>query len=204
MKTVYHFIFIALCLLTACKSQKPIVSENTSNHTLIAERFDSAHIVNGDSANASLLFRCDSLGNVLLAQLQTEQGKRINLELRIKGLQEQLERNQTNLDHNSPNLERSNTNPTYRNTPMLIEIDCKEDSFQTVIRGLRERIIILEEQKQKQEIPVKVIPDFYQNCTRAFWSLLVIVLIALALLAWKNWGKIAAWFIKMWAKFKLF
>ena len=175
-----------------CKSSKPLVSsENTQNSTLISERYDSVHTVAGDSATAALLFRCDSMGNVYLAELQTEHGKRINMELAIKGLQKSLD----SALNQSPQV-------IYKNTPMYVKIDCKEDSFEVVVRGLRERIAYYEENKQIKEVPVRYIPDFYKNCTKGFWALLVMIIIALALLLWKNWGKVAAWVIKLYARIK--
>lgn len=188
---VFAMIIIAL---TSCKSRKPLVSTQTNtNRTSLTERYDSAHTISGDSAQAKLLLRCDSLGNVYLSELHTEQGRRINVELQLRGLQNQLD----SALSQSPKI-------IYRNTPMLIDVDCKEDSFEVVIRGLRERIAYYEQKDEQQTIIQKVVPDYYKFCARGFYSLLALVLIALALLIWKNWAKIAAWFIKMYAKLKLF
>ncbi len=193
-------LFFAVC---GCKPKQLATTTTNQQTSLISERYDSAHTVAGDSATAALLLRCDSMGNVYLANLVTEQGRRLRLELQLRNVQAELA-NALNAKKGSnseiPNL--SSSTPK-QNTPLLLNIDCKEDSFEVVIRGLRERIAYYEENKQLQEVPVRYIPDFYKNCTRGFWALLVVLLVAVALLVWKNWAKIAAWVIKIYARIKL-
>ncbi len=202
------FAFLVLMtialLLCSCKHQQPIVSSQTSQQTLISERYDSAHSVAGDSATAALLFRCDSLGNVYLATLQTEQGKRLRLELLLTSTQYSLDSAKTAgkvLGALSPM-----SNPTAdksTNQPLFVKIDCKEDSFEVVIRGLRERVAYYEKNDTKQEVPVRYVPTYYTNMEKGFWTLFAIIVITLALLCWKNWGKIAAWVIKLYVRIKL-
>lgn len=195
---------LATLFCHGCKSTKS-VTESSQNSTLISERYDSALMIAGDSANAALLFRCDSLGNVYLANLITEQGRRIRLELLLQEAINQRDSLFRALSGTNASSTAQLTNATQKqpkNTPLLLQIDCKEDSFETVVRGLRERIAYYENNKQRIEVPVQYIPDFYRNCTRGFWTLLVLIIIALALIVWKNWSSIAAWAIKIWAKFK--
>jgi hypothetical protein len=197
---------LVLCILAfvfaipSCKPQQlnSSVSQQTS---LVSERYDSAVSVVGDSANAALLLRCDSLGNVYLANFMTEQGKRLRLEVLLRGAQNQLDSMSRALStKNAPPAIKPNSQP--RNTPLLIDIDCKEDSFEVIVRGLRERIAYLEEYEQKEQVPVRYVPDYYKNCAKGFWTLLVVLLLAIAFVIYKNWTKIAAWALKVWAKFK--
>lgn len=193
---LFLLLFVIVMFIPSCKP-KQLVSTSNQQTTLISERYDVAHSVAGDSATAALLFRCDSLGNVYLANLHSEQGKRLRLEMELRGAQERLDSASRALHANDVPLV---ANPS--NQPMYIRIDCKEDSFEVIIRGLRERVTYLEENKQTEQVPVRYVPDYYKNCTRGFWAMLVVLMLALALLIYKNWTNIAAWALKMWAKFK--
>jgi hypothetical protein len=96
-----HIIFasvVALMMLSGCKQLPPVVSntttevrndsvtntttEITTNETI--KESDVAHSVDADSAYTALQLRCDSLGNVFIAALEQEQGKRTSLELQLK------------------------------------------------------------------------------------------------------------------------
>ena len=196
---------LATLVLSGCKTQQNTTSSISQNTALISERFDSAHTVAGDNATASLLLRCDSLGNVYLANFTTEQGKRLRLEFLLQQVTNQRDSllNASSADNATPAVKPTTSTPKHpRNADFLLNIDCKEDSFEVVIRGLRERVMYLEENKEKIEVPVKYVPDYYRNCTRGFWTLLIVLLIAVVMLVWKNWSKIAAWAIKTWAKCK--
>lgn len=171
----------------SCRTQH-IDSSTDKQTTIVSERYDSVYTVAGDSATAAMLFRCDSLGNVYLANLNTEQGKRMRLELLVTTMQERLD---------STNRAQNNK-PT--NQPMYVQVDCKEDSFEVVIRGLRERITYIEQNKQTEQVEVCYIPKFYRNCTAGFWTLLALILISVALLLWKNWGKVRTWWMKIVAR----
>lgn len=200
--TVAVLLIIVLVLLIGCKPKQLVTTTTNQQTAIISERYDSTHTVAGDSAAAALLFRCDSMGNVYLSELRTEQGRRLRLELQLNDVQAELaDALNAKQSTNSATPKLSSSTPK-QNAPLLLEIDCKEDSFEVVVRGLRERVAYLEENKQTIEVPVKYIPDYYRNCTRGFWTLLVVLLIALALTVWKNWSSIAAWALKMYAKFK--
>lgn len=177
----------ALAFQCSCRTQH--IDSSTYQQTIVeTERYDTTYTVAGDSATAAMLFRCDSLGNVYLANLNTEQGKRMRLELLLTTMQARLD-----------STNRAITNrPT--NQPMYVQVDCKEDSFAVIIRGLRERIAYLEESKQTEQVPVRYVPDYYKNCTRGFWTLLALILITAALLVWKNWGKVRTWWMKIVAR----
>lgn len=205
MKRFMFMMSLVLLLFSGCKTPQNTTSSTSQQTALISERVDSAINVAGDSARAALLLRCDSLGNVYLANLVTEQGRRMRLELLLQGAYNQ--RDSLFRALSAKNTAPAVSSPTApqkqpRNTPLLLDIDCKEDSFELIVRGLRERVMYLEENKERVEVPVKYVPDYYKNCTRGFWTLLVVLIVAIALLIWKNWSKIAAWAIKIWAKCK--
>ncbi len=163
----------ALFALHGCKAQR--IDSSTYQQTIVeTERYDTTYTVAGDSATAAMLFRCDSLGNVYLANLNTEQGRRMRLELLLVNMQARID---------STNRAQDNK-PT--NQPMYVQVDCKEDSFEVVIHGLRERIAYIEQHKQTEQIEVRYIPKFYRNCTRGFWTLLALILITAAVLVSKN------------------
>lgn len=180
---------VLLLAFVQCSCQTQHIDSSTHQHTIVeTERYDTTYTVAGDSATAAMLFRCDSLGNVYLANLNTEHGKRMRLELLLTNMQARLD-----------STNRAITNrPT--NQPMYVQVDCKEDSFAVIIRGLRERIAYLEESKQTEQVPVRYVPDYYKNCTRGFWTLLALILITAALLVWKNWGNVRTWWMKIVAR----
>lgn len=192
-------VALILGLLQACSLPKSASETNTTNTSVERERFDSAHTVAGDKATANLLIECDSVGNARLVALTTEQGKRINLELQVQSLQSALDSAKASA--------KSKTNlpiPPIANEPLIVSVDCKEDSFQVIIRGLHERIAIYEEKERELQEPVRYIPDFYRNCTIAFWVLLIANILIIALLIWRNWSKVAAWGINIRSKFRHF
>lgn len=192
-------VALILGLLQACSLPKSASETNTTNTSVERERFDSAHTVAGDKATANLLIECDSVGNARLVALTTEQGKRINLELQVQSLQSALD--------SAKAAAKSKTNlpiPPIANEPLIVSVDCKEDSFQVIIRGLHERIAIYEEKERELQEPVRYIPDFYRNCTIAFWGLLIANILIIALLIWRNWSKVAAWGINIRSKFRHF
>lgn len=174
----------ALAFQCSCKAQR--IDSSTHQQTIVeTERYDTTYTVAGDSATAAMLFRCDSLGNVYLANLNTEQGERLRLELLVTSMQARLD---------------STARMQNNNQPMYVQVDCKEDSFAVVIRGLRERIAYLESNNKETQVPVRYVPNYYKNCTRGFWTMLALLLITLALLVWKNWKRIVAWVLKLLGK----
>lgn len=87
-----------LIFFVGCKHLPPVVTntttdvrndsvtnsttEITTNETI--KESDVAQSVDADSAYAALQFECDSLGNVLIRDLEQERGKRTSLELQLK------------------------------------------------------------------------------------------------------------------------
>ena len=201
IRTIIATLLVALFVgsFQGCKKLEFISKTNTTNTSIERERFDSAHTVAGDKATANLLIECDSVGNAHLVALNTEQGKRINLELQVQSLQSALDSAKAAAKSN-PNLPI----PSVANEPLIVSVDCKEDSFQVIIRGLHERIAIYEKKESELQEPVRYIPDFYRNCTIAFWVLLIANILIIALLIWRNWSKVAAWGINIRSKFRHF
>lgn len=88
-----------LLFFVGCNTPKPVAETisntevrndsitNTTTETTTTETIkesDVAQSVDADSAYAALQFECDSLGNVLIRDLEQEQGKRTSLELQLK------------------------------------------------------------------------------------------------------------------------
>lgn len=163
------FLVLLLCLfLIGCKTPKTVTSTNHEQKTEI-ESFDSIITTPADSATASLLIRCDSLGNAYLAELHTEQGKRIRAELLLKNAQSQLD----SLGNLKPQV-------IYKNQPLLIQVDCKEDSLQQIVHALRERISQYEKNDTLRTEYVKYVPDYYKNTSKGFWWLLGFAILVVA------------------------
>ena len=160
------FLVLLLCLcLFSCKTPQTTTKTDHQKKTEI-ERTDSLVGFAGDSANAALLIRCDSLGNVYVDELMTEQGKRIRLELELRNKQRQLD----SLGNLKPTEQR-------KNQPLLIKMDCKEDSLQVLVHALRQRIAEYEKNDTTRTEYVKYVPDYYKNCTRGFWVLLIFAIL---------------------------
>lgn len=95
-KFITILLFAFLCI--GCKQLSPVVNNTTTevvndsvaNTTIETEtketikESDVAQSVDADSAYAALQFECDSLGNVLIRDLEQEQGKRTSLEVQLK------------------------------------------------------------------------------------------------------------------------
>lgn len=160
-------VLVVLCCL--CLSGcKPLERSTKNDHSrdVTTESTDSIVGFAGDSANAALLIRCDSLGNAYLAELHTEQGKRIRLDIELRNALRQLD----SLGNLKPQV-------IYRNQPLYIKMDCKEDSLQALVHALRERITEYEKNDTATVMQVKYVPDYYKNTSRGFWVLLIILVL---------------------------
>lgn len=165
-------VFCAVLLLVgmvSCATPKPVVQENTSEHFIEREKVDSLIGVAADSARARLALACDSMGNVYIMEINTLQGERTRLEIALRAA-----------------LEKANTNtpskPAAAVTPakpkiVYLDVDCAADSLQILVTKLRERITHMEQNKEKETVVEKVVPDYYRNCTRGFWVLLIVVVL---------------------------
>ena len=128
-------VAICSCLLPSCKTPKPVVevtntevktdtTSTTHTETTIKEttkESEKGYTVEADSAYSALLFRCDSLGNVYLADIAQLQGKRTDLELQLKQTKEGA----------------------------LLEIKAIQEEYDIIIKGLYKEIERLETEKQQ-------------------------------------------------------
>lgn len=173
----YRLIFGVFCAvlllagMVGCASTKPVVSENTSNTLIEREKVDSLIGVAADSARAHLALACDSMGNVYIAEINTLQGERTRLEIALRAA---LEKANTNTP--SAPAAAGNTTPA-KPKIVYLDVDCAADSLQILVTKLRERITHMEQNKEKETVVEKVVPDYYRNCTRGFWVLLIVVVL---------------------------
>lgn len=168
-------IGIVLCaLLTSCKTQQPIVHQVTKEVTKEVYITDTLVAFRPDTATLHALLQCDSMGQILIAQLAQQQGTHTAINAR---------------------LQRTDNGTA-------VTIDCKQDSLQQLVTKLRERITTADTNHQTETRTIEVIPNYYRNCTRGFWVLLIIALATAAILIWRNWASIAAWIIKIYTKLK--
>lgn len=89
LSTLYAIVLmliIAPCV-SACRTVEKIETvTQTHTDTMIVERrtVDTLVITAPDSATLDALWECDSMGNVLMSQLATAQGNRLNIEPRVR------------------------------------------------------------------------------------------------------------------------
>lgn len=163
---------ILLCM-ASCATSKPVVSDNTSDRFVEREKVDSLIGVAADSARAHLALACDSMGNVYIAEINTLQGERTRLEIALRSALENA-----NANTNTPSAPAAAGNATPAKPKIVyLDVDCAADSLQILVTKLRERITTLESNKQTVTVTEKVIPNYYRNCTRGFWVLLVIAIL---------------------------
>ena len=74
-------------MLQSCRSvQHCVVGTNTHDSVYVyVENTDTMVVVEQDSASMRALLECDSMGNVLLRELEQEQGRNIALSATLKG-----------------------------------------------------------------------------------------------------------------------
>lgn len=153
---LFAIIFGCMILLAfiGCKTQQTPAITNTD----ITERTeqdvlrDTVIKEKPDSATITALFKCDSLNNVLLDEINTMQGDRIKPSIHI-----------TKNDDGSVN----------------VDFNCKEDSLQLEIH-VRDKII-KELRSQKEQVPVYIEKQgstFLRNSGIALWVLIVLFVIA--------------------------
>lgn len=167
---------VALCLLfPGCRAPKPIVTENRSNTLIERETVDSLIGVAADKARAQIALACDSMGNVYIAEIDMLQGERTRLDIALRAALDAL--NKQSGTNSQPTAEKP-AKPKI----VYLDVDCNSDSLQLLVTKLRERITHMEQNKEKETVVVEVVPDYYRNCTRGFWVLLVVLFL---LFVWK-------------------
>lgn len=164
---IFEYLLAAImigCLLLAmfgCRTQQPIVQTVEVEHVVEIHTRDTAIVTQADSASVRALLRCDSAYNVILDELVTMQGDRIEAELQLEHLQAGA---------------------------VQIHMDCHEDSLIHEIQ-LRDSVIRTT-QTNTVVVTEKYVPSYYKNCTTGFWILLAVLLIISAWYAAKLYFKI--------------
>lgn len=118
-------------MLKSCKSPQPIMQTEVKEVIVEREVRDTIVTIAPDSAIIKALLECDSAGNVLIRELQEEQGKNVKLQL---------------------SLEQASGNG-------VVTVECKQDSLERVIALQNEKIKELSNNKQVETVEVKYIPD---------------------------------------------
>lgn len=74
-------------MLTSCRTVVPcVVGTNTHDSVYVyVENTDTLIVIEPDSASMKALLECDSMGNVLLRELEQEQGRNIAISASLKG-----------------------------------------------------------------------------------------------------------------------
>lgn len=160
IQTIVAAICVAMLvwMLQSCKTPQPIVQEVTKEVVVEREVRDTIVTVAPDSASIKALLECDSVGNVLIKELEEVQGKNVSLQAQLK-----------------------NTN---KGTALVI--DCKQDSLEKVIAIQEEQIKELNSNKQVETIEVKYIPAFYKWSAWVCWGMIALILIRIAFWVYKR------------------
>ncbi len=148
-------------MLQACRTPQPIVQEKIVEVERVVTKTDTIVTIAPDSASIKALLECDSVGNVLIRELQEVQGKNVSLALQLKNSQK--------------------GKPT-----TTIAVDCKQDSLEKVIELKDETIKELSNNKQTETIEVKYIPSFVKWLAWIGAASILLVLIAIALFVYKK------------------
>ena len=140
-----------LLLMVGCKTQQTPVITNTdiTERTVQDVLRDTIIKEKPDSATITALFKCDSLNNVLLDEINTMQGDRIKPSINI-----------TKNDDGSVN----------------VDFNCKEDSLQLEIQ-IRDKII-KELRTQKEQVPIYIEKEqsqFLVNSGIALWVIFALL-----------------------------
>lgn len=127
--------FLIVLILTialssaSCASRKLTIIHRISDTTYVEKSYrDTVIKVEPDSASIRAVIECDSAGNVLMRELETERGRRINAELRL-----------TNLNTNNAEL----------------DFECKEDTLMLKIALLEKCITRLRERENSEVIYIE-------------------------------------------------
>ena len=135
-------------LMTSCRTCEPIIETVETERIVKIHTRDTVITEKPDSASMRALLHCDSAYNVVLDELITMQGDRIETKLEMERL---------------------------RNGGLLLNINCKEDSLRHEIQ-LRDSTIT-ELQKQTVVVREKYVPNYYKNTSIGFWVLLGIIVV---------------------------
>lgn len=138
----------AFLLMSSCRTCEPIIETVETERIVNVHTRDTVITEKPDSASMQALLYCDSAYNVVLDELVTMQGDRIEIELEMERL---------------------------RNGGLLLSMGCKEDSLRHEIQLLDSTITEL--QKQTVVVREKYVPNYYKNTSIGFWVLLGIIVV---------------------------
>ena len=140
-------ILIAMVAMASCKVCDPIIETIEKERVVEVHTRDTAFVTTADSASVRALLRCDSAYNVVLWELSTIQGERIEVDATAQK----------------------------QGNDLLLSLGCKEDSLIQVIQ--LQDSIIRTSTNQTLVREVKVLPSFYKNCTIAMWIMVVLLIL---------------------------
>ncbi len=134
IRTIVAAVCVAMLvwMLQSCRTPQPIVQEKIVEVERVVTKTDTIVATEPDSASIQALLICDSVGNVLVKELEEAQGKNVALQAQLK---------QTN-----------------KGTALVI--DCKADSLQVLVDKYKEELSQVSDNKQVETIEVKYIPSF--------------------------------------------
>lgn len=158
------WIFLVLIFLVGCKTPQPIVQTEVREVLVEREVRDTIVTIAPDSASIKALLECDSAGNVLIKELQEEQGKNVALEMALKNKQ----------------------NNKGESASATLEIDCKADSLQMIIDVQNEHIHELNDIISTQVEEIKYIPDIVKWLALVGAGAILYVLIRVALWVYRK------------------
>lgn len=164
IKTSIAAIFAAAVALSGCKTHKPIMQTEVKEVVVEREVRDTIVTIQPDSASIKALLECDSAGNVLIKELQEEQGKNMALEMALKNKQ----------------------SDKGESAGATLEIDCKADSLQMVIDVQNEHIRELNDIISKHVEEIKYIPDIVKWLAWIGGFTILYVLIRVALWVYRK------------------
>ena len=86
IQTIVAAVCVAMLvwMLQSCRTPQPIVQTEVKEVVIEREVRDTIVTIQPDSASIKALLECDSAGNVLIKELQEEQGKNVALEMSLK------------------------------------------------------------------------------------------------------------------------
>lgn len=166
IQTIVAAVLVAMLvwMLQGCRTPQPIVQTEVKEVVVEREVRDTIVTIQPDSASIKALLECDSAGNVLIKELQEEQGKNVALEIALKNKQ----------------------NDKGESAGATLEIDCKADSLQMVIDVQNEHIHELNDIISKHVEEIKYIPDIVKWLAWIGGFTILYVLIRVALWVYRK------------------
>ena len=152
-------VLIAVACFSSCRCPECVTTSETERIVEVRTH-DTTIVTEADSASIRALFRCDSAYNVVMYELVTMQGERIE----------------------------ASVNAQKHGKDLAISLDCKEDSLLTEIQ-LRDSIINTTTHNTTI-VRERYVPNYYKSTSRGFWVLFVILLLIVAWWGFKIYRKI--------------